>query len=600
MHGAMSQPSRSTWDSAAEADGPVPETASRTSLAADNEQVLQHLNARGFVPFHPALAQHLGHKAALFLGLCLYWTRHSARHNPHRQGWIHLSAVEILDATTLTRREQDTVRAMLASTGLLEQQLAGRPAKMHFRLNLRLLANRLEIIDAATATVETAWAWFEKSVSFYRPLGDLAGSAAGGLYLSFALRQQRKALLAGHLAEFVQLQPEEIERTLCLSPKVQRTVRDRLRRLGLLIAPPTAAMQARINIQAILACVRGQGIAVLPTATPATVQRAVVGARRAPSERRAASVPTRSTLLIDQPDLLMSAGKDQPAGSGTRYDRSMQLLRVVAGARLAVPDPPSAQGQVADFQQLHDLAESPVTGEATATVPSNASAQSAKLVDGPVAQTAKLESFSSAQTAKLERAGSAQSAKLEVPKAPIYIQTEFTNTTTTNRRAIDPQRDRSAACRRRDVEISANAVGDAVASIQPEVDDPDGMASLIYPGALAPTVLPGLRDALRQAPAAQRQQLLDELHGQLQNPVKTIHNPVGWMLGLIRKCREGAVLALAEQVARDRDRRTAVQQQVQAAMPTHDTQVANPQAREEARARLLALRQELIRKGARS
>lgn len=166
------------------------------SQVANGDLVLQHLNARGFVPFHPTLGQHLGHKAALFLGVCLYWTRHGARNNPHRQGWFHLSARQIEDATSLSRREQDTVRDMLAKAGLLDQHLAGRPAVMHFKINLRNLANRLEIIDGATATVETAWAWFEKSLSFYRPLGDLAGSAGGGLFFSYVLRQQRRSLLS--------------------------------------------------------------------------------------------------------------------------------------------------------------------------------------------------------------------------------------------------------------------------------------------------------------------------------------------------------------------------------------------------------------------
>lgn len=564
----MSQPTlrAAAW----EFDGAAESEAVKPPAATDNAQVLQHLNARGFVPFHPTLAHNLGHKVALFLGLCLYWTRHSARNNPQRQGWIHLSAAEITEATTLTRREQDTVRAVVGSRGLLEEQLRGRPAKMHYRLNLRLLANRLEIIDAGSVTVETAWAWFEKSVSFYRPLGDLAGSAAGGLYLSFALRQQRKALLAGGFAELVPLLPEEIERALCLSPKVQRTVRERLKRLGLLTLSAESAHVVRLNIQAILACVRGQAIATLPKAGRADRQVPVSPAGRVQASRAPSAAP-KSADLIPQPDLLMSAGRDAGSDTGETFN-SMWLLRAVmfeTGFR---------QQQVADFQQLGRAAAAVGAGEKEGISP---------LIAG--AQTAKLEPAPSAQTAKLERSESAQTAKLEVPKPPNYIQTVFTNTTTTIKRAKAAAGDDSEACRRRQIDVSESETGVG--------DELDG---LIFPTWLPATVLTGMRDALLQAPADLRQQLLDELQGQLQIPTKTIHNPVGYLLGLIRGCRNGAVLALAETVAFDRERRTAVQQQRQAAMsPAEDSPIASPQVREEARARLQALRQEYVSKGAR-
>lgn len=553
-------------------DGAAKSEASKLPAATDNDLVLQHLNARGFVPFHPTLAHNLGHKAALFLGLCLYWTRHSARNTPQRHGWIHLSAAEIATATTLTRREQDTVRAVLGTRGLVEEQLRGRPAKMHYRLNLRLLANRLEIIDVGTATVDTAWAWFEKSVSFYRPLGDLAGSAAGGLYLSFALRQQRKALLAGGFAGLVPLLPEEIERVLCLSPKVQRTVRERLKRLGLLTNSTESAHLVRINIQAILACVRGQDIATLPKAGQIDGQVPESPARRVQASRAPFTAP-KFTDLIPQPDLLMSVGKDTESHTGKAFG-SVGLMRAV------VFEPGFPGQQVADFQQLGRAASSAGAGEEEGFSPLVAHAESDKLDPTP-----------SGQTAKLERSESAQSAKLEVPKPPNYIQSVFTNTTTTNKRAKPVAGDASEAfCRRRQIDVSESETGVS-----------NALNDLIFPTRLPATVLAGVRDALLQAPAKLRQQLLDELQGQLQIPTKTIRNPVGYLLGLIRGCRNGTVLALAETVALDRERRTAVQQQRQAAMsPAEDSPIASPQVREEARARLQALRQEYVSKGARS
>lgn len=296
----------------------------KAAVALASEQILEHLNTRGFVPFHPTLAQHLGHKAALFLGLCLYWTRHGARNNPQRQGWFYLSSPQIAAAASLSRREQETVRETLAAAGLLEQQLAGRPAKMHYRLNLRCLANRLEIIDAATATPETVWAWFERSVSFYRPLADLAGSAAGGLFLSFVLRQQRKAVLAGRSAEVMRIDTAEVERTLCLSPKTQRSIRQRLVRLGVLTIPPNAASMVQVNVPAILACLRGQDVKSLPAPGPSSDDRgpsACVLTRRADAAGLAQIV---SDLIPQRSLFAVTACSDGAASSSVAH---IELLK---------------------------------------------------------------------------------------------------------------------------------------------------------------------------------------------------------------------------------------------------------------------------------
>ncbi|RCW66185.1 hypothetical protein DES41_111143 [Pseudorhodoferax soli] len=524
----------------------------KLTISMESELVLQHLNARGFVPFHPTLAQHLGHKAALFLGLCLYWSRHAAKNNPQRQGWFYLSSHEIAQATSLSRREQDTVRDALGTAGLLEQQLVGRPARMHYRLNLRHLANRLEVIDAGTATVETAWAWFQKSVSFYRPLGDLAGSAAGGLFLSFVLRRQRKALLAGHSADVMRVEPAEVERVLCLSPKVQRSVRQRLMQLGILTLPTNAASMVHLNIQAILACVRGQGVAKL---------------RSVPEKTAKGIEPQQRSLgLIVQPSLLIECEPGARPQAG--QFNGLALLRT------AMFDTYRRGHEVADFQQLHypsaAASQGAVTVGATVVSPLSDPAQSAMLAAAPGAQTAKLVPVQSAQ-----------SAKLRVPKPPSYIQTGSTNTTTTNLRSQDAARATQEGCRRRSVEPVQQA---------PCADQLDG---LIFPGRLPVGVIDGLRSALSQAPVELRQRLLDELQGQLRIPTKTIHNPVAWMLGLIRACAAGAFLSFADQVAKERQDR-CVSAQVEPGPTT--PLVRSPEVREEARRKLQALRLEFKQK----
>jgi hypothetical protein len=553
-----------------------PQPASDT--ARESEEVLKHLNARGFVPFHPTLAQHLGHKPALFLGLCLYWTRHGARNNPHRQGWFYLSAHEITAATTLSRREQESVRELLSAADLIEQQLVGRPAKMHYRLKLRQLANRLEVIDAATATPDTVWAWFEKSVSFYRPLGDLAGSAAGGLFLSFILRQQRKALLAGRAADVLRVDPSDIERTLCLSPKVQRSVRQRLMRLGILTTPLNAASMLRVNIQAILACLRGQDVMSLPGNT-------------AGDASSAQSLPGPSDGAHRHRDLIVQQSLFVPAEPDARPAHA--LARDLALLRTAMFEPHRRGGEVADFQQLGSC-----TQGAFQSAPLEPTPRDTPSAAG--AQSANLGSATDAQTAKLEPLRCAQTAKLGVPKPPSYIQTGSTNTTTTNPRASAARCESHDGCRRRSGPAELGRSFLASAPVHPAAKRCGDVAGeLIFPDGLPIGVLDGLRHAVQQAPVDLRQRLLDELHGQLQIPTKTIHNPVAWMLGLVRRSAEGAVLAFADKVASDRDRRAATP--LQAAQTVGSApEFADPELKEISRERLRALRQEFGLKAGRS
>lgn len=540
----------------------------------ESEEVLKHLNARGFVPFHPTLAQHLGHKAALFLGLCLYWTRHAAKNNPHRQGWFHLSSHEITTATTLTRREQESVREVLTAADLVEQQLVGRPAKMHYRLKLRQLANRLEIIDASAATPETVWTWFEKSVSFYRPLGDLAGSSAGGLFLSFALRLQRKALLAGRPADVLRIEPADVERTLCLSPKVQRSVRQRLVRLGILTMPLNAASMVRVNVQAILACLRGQEGKSLPRSGTCVALGAANSSR--PNVPVAPAPGRRGDDLIVQPSLFVQPEAERSAAGAPAG--SMMLIRT------AMFETHRRGVEVADFQQLHLASRMPpeatVYGLPSSSLPLENSAQSAIL------------GFAgSAQSAKLEPRGRAQTAKLGVPKPPNYIQTGSTNTTTTNLRA---QADYPAVPADRSRRLSE--------PFEPGVHaDADIQDDLVFPQPLPAGACEGLRSALKTFPADVQQRLLDELQGQLLIPSKTIYNPVGWMLGLIRRWQAGAVLALSDQVAKQRQQRVSALRALAALSPAIDpSSVTRHIGKDAARQRLQVLRNEFSNKAGRS
>jgi hypothetical protein len=127
-----------------------------------------------------------------------------------------------------------------------------------------------------------------------------------------------------------------------------------------------------------------------------------------------------------------------------------------------------------------------------------------------------------------------------------------------------------------------------------------------FPKALQATHLAGLRDVLRQAPADQRQPLLDELEGQLRIPGKTIHNPAGWVLSVIRQRQRGPlVLPLADQVAQERVHRLAVEERVRQATSGHPVQQearapsprADPAVIQASRERLAQLRSEILSKG---
>ena len=196
-------------------------------------ELLQCLGDGGFIQFHPALAQDLGIKAALFLGHALYWSRHLAKNQPNRQGWFYMTAAQWTDATTLTTREQTSARAALLKANLLIERLAGRPARMHYRVNLTELALRTGIKSSMDGAPKISWdafsPWIKSAVSFYRPLASCTGSVTAGLYLSYLLQCQRASSAYTQDNGFFRISHEDARIALCLGVKTQRNARDRLR-----------------------------------------------------------------------------------------------------------------------------------------------------------------------------------------------------------------------------------------------------------------------------------------------------------------------------------------------------------------------------------
>lgn len=93
------------------------------------------------VAFHRVFVKITGKvDAGLFLSQCLYWS--SKTDNP--DGWFYKTRSEWEDETGLSRYEQEQSRKILKSLGLLEEKLAGIPARNYYRLNLEKLYQMIQ------------------------------------------------------------------------------------------------------------------------------------------------------------------------------------------------------------------------------------------------------------------------------------------------------------------------------------------------------------------------------------------------------------------------------------------------------------------------
>lgn len=102
------------------------------------------------IAYNPAFAKlkvgkvKAGPVAAVFLSQMVYW------HNRMDGGWMYKTQANITSETALTRDEQETARKRLTALGVLEEELRGVPATMHYRIN----AERLEALLVETTKPE--------------------------------------------------------------------------------------------------------------------------------------------------------------------------------------------------------------------------------------------------------------------------------------------------------------------------------------------------------------------------------------------------------------------------------------------------------------
>ena len=152
-------------------------------------------------------------------------------------------------------------RQQLIQAGVLEENLIGRPAVMNYRINVMALATQLSIRGAGSAAMnwDTAQSWFRGCHSYYKPLADVVGNIAAGLYLSYLLQRYRDCLQRGQLDSGCIFAPQEtIVNMLHLGMKVQRNARERLKRAGLIQESGQGGALVRLNMDAILMCLDGR------------------------------------------------------------------------------------------------------------------------------------------------------------------------------------------------------------------------------------------------------------------------------------------------------------------------------------------------------
>lgn len=606
-----------------------------------HDVALGHLNARGFIQFHPLLAQRLNSfKAAIFLGHALYWSKYLAQAQPHRKGWFFMSAAQWAEATGLSAKEQTAVRSELTQRGLLVEVLAGRPAVLHYQVNLLATA---QLLGLGALTWDNMSELFRSCIRFYKPLADICNGVSTGLYLSYLLQRQSFALRNPQVdsstielfpGEFT-YRPEQARIALCLGIKAQRNAREKLKAAGFIREgrATNEVVATRVNLSAIASCMQAQG------------QKSI----RKPTARRTTSVKV-DLALIPAPNTPASP-ITPTAPSITSLSRSglpQRQLSLFAPMGLAKTLAPASVDSLA--------ADAPMSENSTLAAPTASASALLKSLFAPgmrgqpdVQDAAATLTPTAPQVSELstdfDTSGN-QVALLSVPNCLFvdpnlpfcrnYIEqgiSRYLQTTTTP--PVDNfARDMPSRCRRiekdsenhkpetavnkkNDAGAPSRAVGDVFEAsggkaektpVEPEIQSdckPRGgnleEVELHLPDRLDPSMRAGVLATIVQASHDLRQAFLDELAGHLAIPSKTIHNPIGWLHSLIRRYRDGdVVLAMAPQVAELRLRRhrhlerlsamTPVQAGAELSPPTAEPSKGESEVQRTERQRLKELR----------
>lgn len=554
----------------------VPEVGSRLGVpvARDNRgghsEVHARLVQRGYVQFHPALAALVGgFKPGLMLGHALYWTRSWLREHPERGGWFWKTATEWRDATGLTPREQESARNDLRNSGVWQEQLAGAPARLYFRLDLAVLAEK---VGLAGTGEDDAARWERLAyplgapVLYFKSLADLGGGVAAGLVLSHLLGTLRSATLHRQLDPhgFIPANVEEARIALGLGTKVQRNAREALKRAGFVQEAWTQEqrprLMVRLNLEAILACLSGQ----------AEPQRR--GRKTEPRIRAVEPVPVQRSISLDRACVVGTEGN---------------VTRVV---RLLESGPKSASAPA----QLKRLLQGAGDERLVRVGQDDGGFRHAR-----VAVLSKQQALGNAKGCPFVETRPAVLSKL-------YIQNLHTKPPTARAReeatAVD-----NAGCWRSRTMVLPFEEGPASSPTEPAAAPAPvcsaAATTLVVPEKLDRALHDSALRIVGTAPAEVQQDLLDELAGHLGMPRKTIDNPLGWLSKLAQRAQHGSlVLTMAPVIAAARARRQKAAERLPAHAPTACVPAApDPEAAEraeQARARLRELRNGMAAKAA--
>jgi hypothetical protein len=149
-------------------------------------------------------------QSALMLSQAVYWSQRTRKGD----GWFYKSQKEWEDETGLTRREQDSARRSLKSTGFWEEDLRKVPATMHFRVSVEKLLsslaesakldwrNRPNLIGGKRQTLSLSETTSETTSKNLRPLPRPNSSTCGNVRpKTTATPQQRRFAIVGRLTK---------------------------------------------------------------------------------------------------------------------------------------------------------------------------------------------------------------------------------------------------------------------------------------------------------------------------------------------------------------------------------------------------------------
>ncbi len=203
-------------------------------------------------------------KAALLLSQSIYWTRRG-RDIAQTGGWFHKTTEQWAWETGLSPKEQRIARDALKNRTLIDERRMGVPPRVHFRLPMEQLGNRLSDQNADAGrnvdwqdTVMVA-KMLGPSVAYHRLLAGIGGGVHAGLMLSRALYRTRLQTTRKHEA-WISNSAARWTEEIGLSRREQESARRDLARIGvweeaLRGMPPR--LVARIRLDCLLSLLTG-------------------------------------------------------------------------------------------------------------------------------------------------------------------------------------------------------------------------------------------------------------------------------------------------------------------------------------------------------